>query len=266
MSQAPDLVSIEQAVQTYVLGLPRLYLVFTIMPIFSKRLLGGAMIRNGVVLSLAVFLFPINQGTLPLELSLVQYFSILIKEAVLGLTLGLVATIPFWVAEGVGFFIDNQRGAAMASSVNPMLGEQTSPLGIFLSQVFITLFVISGALVAFIFILMESYIIWPVGSLLPNFLAGIDHYVFAQLDLLTKTIVIFAAPVIIAMFIAEFSLGLISRFAPQLNVFFLAMPIKSAIGFLVLVIYMRMFIGHITAMSDDLPDKLFEFMTSPLIT
>jgi type III secretion protein T len=49
--------------------------------------------------------------------------------------------------------------------------------------------------------------------------------------------VVMAAPAILAMFLSELGLAMVSRFAPQLQVFFLAMPIKSAIAILVLAIY-----------------------------
>jgi type III secretion protein T len=42
------------------------------------------------------------------------------------------------------------------------------------------------------------------------------------------------------MFMTEFAMGLISRFTPQMNVFSLAMPIKSAVGILILVLYMTL--------------------------
>ncbi|QIK37771.1 hypothetical protein GWK36_06985 [Caldichromatium japonicum] len=47
--------------------------------------------------------------------------------------------------------------------------------------------------------------------------------------------VLLAAPVIIAMFLSEFALAMISRFAPQMNVFVLAMPVKSGVGMLILL-------------------------------
>jgi type III secretion protein T len=47
---------------------------------------------------------------------------------------------------------------------------------------------------------------------------------------------VIAAPVIAIMFFAEFALALVSRFAPQIQVFILAMPIKSALAIGVLVI------------------------------
>ncbi|KDB64396.1 bacterial export protein, family 1 domain protein, partial [Bordetella bronchiseptica B18-5 (C3)] len=51
-------------------------------------------------------------------------------------------------------------------------------------------------------------------------------------------VLLLASPAIVAMFLAELGLALISRFAPQLQVFFLALPVKSALVLLVLVLYM----------------------------
>ena len=52
-----------------------------------------------------------------------------------------------------------------------------------------------------------------------------------------ETTIIIAAPIIIIMFLATLGLGLVNRTAPQLNVFFLSMPIKSALGIAMLIIY-----------------------------
>ena len=59
-----------------------------------------------------------------------------------------------------------------------------------------------------------------------------------QLSRFMRLVLLFAAPAVVAMFLAELGLALVSRFAPQLQVFFLAMPIKSALALLVLVLYM----------------------------
>jgi type III secretion protein T len=57
--------------------------------------------------------------------------------------------------------------------------------------------------------------------------------------------VLLASPMLIALFVSELGLGLINRFAPQLNVFFLSMPIKSAVGMLVLIFYMQYLLAFI---------------------
>ncbi len=261
-----DIKNLDNIVRTYLLGLPRFYIVFVIMPVLSKRFLGGGMIRNGVILSIALFLYPVNAGSIPAEMSNIDYFSILLKETVLGIIIGYIATIPFWVAEGVGFLIDNQRGASMASTVNPMLREQTPPLGIFFSQLLCTLFVISGAMLALILVLVKSYVLWPVGVFFPEIFDGLDVFALSQLDYLMTLIVVLSAPVVASMFLAEFALGLISRFSPQLNVFFLAMPIKSAVAFVVLILYMKYFVMHLMTYIDEIPQVILDLLTSAQVS
>ena len=57
-----------------------------------------------------------------------------------------------------------------------------------------------------------------------------------------RLLLIISGPMIIVMFLSEIGLAMISRFAPQLQVFFLAMPIKSAVGVLMLILYMPFFL------------------------
>ncbi|VUD69243.1 hypothetical protein TDB9533_04610 [Thalassocella blandensis] len=259
-----DLQSVDAMIEAYALTLPRVYLVFTILPIMSKTLLGGALVRNGILLSLSLFSFPLNEGTLPEDLGRLDYLSILLKESLIGLMIGLVVAIPFWIAEGVGFITDNQRGSTMSNVVNPLSGDETSPLGIFLSQLLNTFFIISGAFLLMMGVIYQSYIYWPVGKMIPTDLTGTDIYLFQQLDFLMRSIVLFSAPIVIAMFMAEFTLALISRFSPQLNVFFLAMPIKSAVGIFILVIYIKFLVGHIDKVVDSTFDDMRYFMENIL--
>ncbi|MNL71828.1 flagellar biosynthesis protein FliR [compost metagenome] len=67
---------------------------------------------------------------------------------------------------------------------------------------------------------------------------------------------LYAAPAVIAMFLAEVGLALVSRFAPQLQVFFLAMPIKSALALLVLVLYTKVLFGFAWESVADISDAL----------
>ena len=59
------------------------------------------------------------------------------------------------------------------------------------------------------------------------------------LDGMLQVTVVMAAPVIILMFLATIGLGFVNRTAPQLNVFFLSMPVKSALGVWMLMLYLR---------------------------
>ncbi len=78
--------------------------------------------------------------------------------------------------------------------------------------------------------LFRSEKVWTIWSFLPAFRADFDTAVLGMLDSVMALAVLIAGPAIIAMFLTEFGLALTSRFAPQLQVFFMAMPLKSAVG------------------------------------
>ncbi len=212
------------------------------------------MVRNGVLCSLALFIFPmINQQDLPAETDGIWLMIILGKEVLLGLLIGFVAAIPFWAIEAAGdFLVDNQRGAAMASMFNPTLGSQSTPTAVLLTQTLITLFFSGGGFVAFIYALFNSYASWYVISFFPSVTEEWVHFFYAQFEQLMWLGVLMSAPLVLAMFLAEFGLALISRFAPQLNVFFLAMPIKSAIASVLLIVYLALMMNHFQALFSEI--------------
>ncbi|WP_047513341.1 type III secretion system export apparatus subunit SctT [Vibrio harveyi] len=244
---------LHQALFLYSLTLPRLMACFIFLPILNKQTLGGTMVRNGVLCSLALFIFPmINQQDLPAETDGLWLMLILGKEVLLGLLIGFVAAIPFWAIEAAGFLVDNQRGAAMASMFNPTLGSQSTPTAVLLTQTLITLFFSGGGFVAFIYALFNSYASWPVISFFPSVTEEWVHFFYAQFEQLMWLGVLMSAPLVLAMFLAEFGLALISRFAPQLNVFFLAMPIKSAIASVLLIVYLALMMNHFQALFSEI--------------
>ncbi|ELB2963688.1 SctT family type III secretion system export apparatus subunit VscT [Vibrio parahaemolyticus] len=240
---------LHQALFLYSLTLPRLMACFIFLPILSKQMLGGAMIRNGVLCSLALFIFPVvNEQVLPAETDGLWLIVILGKEVLLGMLIGFVAAIPFWAIEATGFLVDNQRGAAMASMFNPTLGSQSTPTAVLLTQTLITLFFSGGGFVAFIYALFKSYTTWPILGFFPMVTDAWVSFFYDQFQQLMWLGVLMSAPLVLAMFLAEFGLALISRFAPQLHVFFLAMPIKSAIASVLLIVYLGLMMDHFEAL------------------
>lgn len=221
------------------LGLPRMLAIFVMIPIFGAGVLVGSA-KMVVALSFTLILYPTLAATLePLQYSAIELFAIIAKEAIIGALMGFGLSVVFWAVESFGFLIDNQRGSTMASSVDPLTGSQTSPIGIFMMQVITIFYMVGGAFLVTLLAIYESYLLFPVSDFVPNMRLEGAIYFLGILDRIVALALVLAAPAMIAMFLSEFALGLISRFAPQLNVFFLSMPVKSAVGILMLILYIQ---------------------------
>lgn len=210
--------------------------LFLLMP-FMNRALVPRMVRFAMSAGIGLLVVPVLPPFTETWPSGVLLLALVFKEAVIGILLGFVVAIPFWAFEAVGFVIDNQRGASMAATLNPMTGHDSSPLGIAFNFAFITFFLLGGGIHLFLGLIYDSYRLWPPLDFWPAIGPDAAALLVVQLNRLAMLALLLAAPVMIAMLMSELGLALVSRFAPQLQVFFLAMPIKSALALFVLVIY-----------------------------
>jgi type III secretion protein T len=218
-------------------GTPRMLAALAMLPFFTRQNL-AALHRTAIAI---VFSLP----ALPfMDLQAQQHalaggslFLLILKESAIGFILGFALAIPFWATEGLGFVIDNQRGATTSGMANPMSGDDSSPLAILINQSYVVLFLSLYGLNMVIGVVYQSYALWPISAPMPRFDPAFATHFLGLLDNLMRTAIVLAAPAMIAMLLAELALAFVSMFAPQMQVFFLAMPIKSGIALFVLVIY-----------------------------
>lgn len=235
---------------------PRILGLFVAIPIFPRNVLPG-MLRLGMAAGLGLVVAPTLMTALEtVPLGAAQMVMLLVKEAFVGFVLGCLIAVPFWAFEAVGFLVDNQRGASIASTLNPLTGDDSSPLGILFNQAFIVFFFISGGFLVMLDMLYDSFRLWDVFAWSPHFRAESVPVLVKQILRLVELTLLLSSPVIVAMFLAEMGLALVSRFVPQLQVFFLAMPIKSALAFLILVLYTATIFEYGQHLVDDLPGIL----------
>ena len=227
-----------------VLAMARIGGAFAICPALTDSMIPG-IARRAAILGFSCIAIPlVKDGMPPGEPNVWMFSLIAFKEALIGFLIGFFAAVPFWVAENIGNFIDNQRGATMGEVYSPLNGSQVSTTGIFFTQIVSTVFFVGGAVLVFLGALYSSYSVWPVfppapaGAVFPSFARDAPLYALDSLDGMLRTTVVISAPVIIVMFLATLGLGLVNRTAPQLNVFFLSMPVKSALGIAMLVVYL----------------------------
>jgi type III secretion protein T len=225
---------LEATIESYgifILVFARIYTFVNFLP-----LIGGddipAMVKAILCISLTPFLtVPLIAQGVSIEPG-IPIYALLIKELVIGVVMSLIVSFPLRIPEIIGDIIDNQRGAAVTDSFNPTSGEQSSMLGQLLSLTIMVYFLTEGGFTSLISLVGHSFSIVPVGVM------DMLHFGNQKLyDTLVKIFInylelfaILALPVMVAMFMAEVSLAIASRFAQSLNVFSMAQPIKAVLA------------------------------------
>ncbi|MGL4721732.1 MAG: EscT/YscT/HrcT family type III secretion system export apparatus protein [Desulfovibrionaceae bacterium] len=225
----------------FMLCMARIGAFVNFFPVTSGQALTGLWITRTVfVMGLSLFIYPtVSAQITTVATSFSVSFAILtLKEIIIGYMIAYLFAPIIWVADGIGGFIDGQRGTGQENNTDLFTDEQTTPLGTGIIQTVIVLIMVSGALVSYLGFVFESYIFWPPHTFFPDFsnkeLLGLF---ISRLAITVEMVLLLASPVVIATFLADWSLGLMNQFAQQLNVYVLAPPVKSAVALLLLVLY-----------------------------
>jgi type III secretion protein T len=226
------------------LGLARALGMLQILPVATRLGLTG-LHRGGLAAALSLICLPVLlQQIQPADITGAHMTLLTVKEGIIGFVLGLLFALPFWAAETAGELIDQQRGSRGAVTADPAWQEESGITATLFVLTMITIFMVSGGLHWVIETLLQSYRIWPAGSLAPPFALAAAPHMLALLDAALRTGLILAAPLLIGMLLAELGLALVSRFAPQLNVFDLSMSLKGLVKVIGLPIYTVFLIGY----------------------
>jgi type III secretion protein T len=112
----------------FFLALPRMLAFFSVLPMLNRQALPG-ILRIGVAGVFAVFLVPgLIDPARAMAFDAPRVIALCVKEGVLGFALGFVIAVPLWAFEAMGSYVDNQRGASIAETINPLTGHEASPM------------------------------------------------------------------------------------------------------------------------------------------
>ncbi|AWK14001.1 type III secretion system export apparatus subunit SctT [Candidatus Fukatsuia symbiotica] len=244
------------------LAMVRPFGMLLILPLFTARSLGSSLLRNGLVVAIALPMTPLFVSSpLITSGSLIAWFSLVLVELLIGVIIGFFAALPFWAIDMAGFLIDTMRGATMATLLNPTMGMQSSIFGILFTQVLSVLFLISGGFNQLLLVLYGSYKLLPLGQgIMPS--ASFFTFIKIQWRLMFELCMTFALPALLVMLLTDLALGLINRSAQQLNVFFLAMPIKSAMALFLLLIGLPFAFHHYLSQIDNIEQDMGRIIQS----
>lgn len=227
----------------FLLILARVGAFFATSPVFGWKSIPMT-VKTAMMVMFSVFIASI----LPLpaqvsELNPIEMIVLLFREAVYGLSLGLMAWMIFTSVKLCARIIERQMGLALASVMDPMSEDQGNPLGILLEIMFILLF----------FSVNGHHL------LLQTIAGSYDHYTLAGPLLLGELVegVIFAgstmllialklsAPILAAFLLMMIIMAVLARLAPEMNILFISLPIRVGGGILLTGLFVPFILSYI---------------------
>jgi len=219
----------------FFLTLARLLPIVSLAPFIGSKNNPPAPIRIGFSLALVAIFLPSNllsvQGEIHFTFAFIGFF---LKELAIGFVLGFMAMIPFLIAQMAGSLVDFQRGASSLQVSDPTTQTQTGPIGLLANFALIAIFYSLDGPFLYFNGLADSYRLIPVdgvvNSAFINSQNGFWLQVYGLAGLMMSVAVQLASPALIGILLTDLFLGIANRLAPQVQIVFLGIALKSWVG------------------------------------
>lgn len=204
-------------------------------PVFSRKNV-PMMARVGIVFSISLLLAPLQDGAAVAALGPLDLVMAMIRELGLGLLMGLVFQIYYYMLYVAGDLMDTVFGLSMAKVMDPVSSVQASTWGQMLNVLFVLYFFATGSHLLMIKLFAYSYELVPVGAytiMLPRVTAYLLTLFNSAFILAAKLALPFAA----AEFIVEAAMGVLMKLIPQIHVFVINLQTKIIAGILLMIVF-----------------------------
>lgn len=225
----------------FLLVFARIGTMLMLLPGLGEQNISSRM-RLTAALVLAAVLLPLHRSAYHVDTSaLAPVIVLLVEEILIGAMLGLTARLTISALEVAGAVIAQQLGLGFVTAVDPTQGEQGAIVGNFLTMLGITLVFATDMHHLVIAALNDSYTLFAPGevpavgdaaALITRIVAGAFR-IGIQLS----------APFLVFGLMFNIGLGVLSRLMPQMQVFFVALPLSILLGLMFLVLVLGAMMG-----------------------
>ena len=216
-------------VASFLLPLFRIAALLMVMPVIGTQLV-PVRVRMYLALAFTLVPMPVLPAMPQIDALSLQGWLWIGQEVLVGALLGFSLQLFFHAFVVAGQMIAMQMGLGFASMVDPANGISVAVLGQFLLMLVTLLFLaMNGHLVVFE-VLAESFVTLPVGSGLL-----LDHYlaIAGRLGWVLGAGLLLALPAITALLVVNIAFGVMTRAAPQLNIFAIGFPLTLVLGLVI---------------------------------
>lgn len=209
------------ALYGFLFALARCSAWVVLVPPFNSRMV-PAQVKIGIAAGLALIVgghMPSNE--MPVETG--AFVLALLAQVFTGLLLGFLTLMLFSAVQAAGSLIDLSGGFTISQAYDPFSNAQSSSFGRFYQLLAVTLlFAINGHLLL-IKGFLTSFDALPMG--VPN-MASAQSLLTVGLGKMMIAAIEIAGPMLAALFLAELTLGMLTKASPQMNVFAISFPAK----------------------------------------
>ncbi len=195
-------------------------------------------VRLAVALAVTAAVLPVAWTGPPEVAAAGLLLLLMLKEVLVGACLGLLGAVAFHTLGMAGQLVDTARGTTQSQTFDPMTGEEQSPLASLHFQLGVALFLVLGGHRAFVAALAGSYEMVPMTTL-PAAPEGLGQVALLAVEMTGAALaaaLLIAAPAVTAIVLTDVALGLLGRTAPQVGTYFMAMPLRAAVGLAVVLL------------------------------
>ena len=191
--------------------------------------------------------------------SLAGYTVIVLKEALLGLLIGLAANICTSIVNFAGSIADMETGLSMVTLMDPTSRESTSITGALYQYVLMLMMIATGMYRYLFGALADTFILIPVnGAVLRA-----DSLVDSMLEFLSDYVIIgfrIVLPIFCSILLLNAVLGVLAKVAPQMNMFAVGIQLKVLVGLSVLFLTAGMLPGIGDFVFDEMKRMIHSFV------
>lgn len=219
----------------YIFPLARILALVASAPIFGNKEV-PARIKVGFAFAITIIIAPTLNIPPDLDPASAQGLFVLIQQIVAGLIMGFAIRLIFTSVEIAGDLAGMQMGLGFASFYDPQNASFTPVIAQFMGIIAALAFLAANGHLYMLAAMSDSFRDFPIGANLPS--AGAFRTIAEWGGTMFSNALQFALPLIGALLITNLALGILTRSAPQLNIFAVGFPITIAIGFAALMLTM----------------------------
>ena len=202
----------------------------------------SARIRLTMALILAAVVLPLHRAAYHIDpAALGPAIVMLIEEILVGAVLGMTARLTISALDVAGSVIAQQLGLGFVTAIDPTQGEQEAIVGNFLTMLGLTLIFATNMHYLVIAALNDSYNVFAPGEVLGT--GDVAALVTRTVAGAFRVGIQLSAPFLAFGLLFNIGLGVLSRLMPQMQVFFVALPLSILIGLLFLLLGLGAMMG-----------------------